>query len=363
MKKILMLGLCSLLLASCGEDDGNPGNDFDRTEMLQNFADNIIVPAYGDASLAATNLYAAVERFINDPTFTRFNELRGEYQSAYRTWQLVNLFEFGPADNTSLRANLNTFPVNTTNVDALIDAGSYDLDAIANISSKGFPAIDYLLYGIAATDPEILALYSTDPDASDYQNFLAAVASDILARTLAVEEAWVDGYAADFKSSTGNTIGSSIGLFLNAYIFHYERPFRTLKLGLPAGVFSLEGDVFPEEAEAYYSDYSLALLHANFEQLRRVFDGRDANGVDGIGIDDYLDGVGAGTLRSTIQDQFAAIDAALDDLTDPLTDQLETDRQTVIDVYGKIQVMVALLKADMASALSLQITYTDNDGD
>jgi hypothetical protein len=35
----------------------------------------------------------------------------------------------------------------------------------------------------------------------------------------------------------------------------------------------------------------------------------------------------------------------------------------MVDVYTEMQKLVRMLKVDMTSALSVTITYTDNDGD
>ena len=139
---------------------------------------------------------------------------------------------------------------------------------------------------------------------------------------------------------------------------HFENKFRTLKIGLPAGVFSIEEQSFPEEAEAYYSGISTALIKANFDQLEKTY-----LGATGVGIDDHLIGVDAASVNTEIKDQLNEIRSKLNLLTDPLSEQVVNDRPTVITVYNEIQKLVPTLKADMFSALSIQITYSDTDGD
>jgi hypothetical protein len=42
---------------------------------------------------------------------------------------------------------------------------------------------------------------------------------------------------------------------------------------------------------------------------------------------------------------------------------VNTEQSKVQDLYNEMQKMVVLLKVDLSSALSILITYQDNDGD
>ena len=44
-------------------------------------------------------------------------------------------------------------------------------------------------------------------------------------------------------------------------------------------------------------------------------------------------------------------------------DEVQNSNQKMIDAYGALQLVVGFLKVDMTSAMSITITYTDNDGD
>ena len=99
------------------------------------------------------------------------------------------------------------------------------------------------------------------------------------------------------------------------------------------------------------------------------------NGVDvsteaeGPSFKSYLDALGAkdsatGTLLSEIiNGQFTTIDSKLDLLSENFYQEVQTNNQAMKDVYTEMQKAVRLLKVDMTSAMSITITYTDNDGD
>ena len=83
----------------------------------------------------------------------------------------------------------------------------------------------------------------------------------------------------------------------------------------------------------------------------------------------YLDGLDAkdassGTLLSTIiNNQFSTINDKVDQLSPDFYNQIQTNNQAMVDVYTSMQTQVRYLKVDMTSAMSITITYTDNDGD
>ncbi|MCB0503218.1 MAG: imelysin family protein, partial [Bacteroidetes bacterium] len=253
MRNLLFTAIILLLITSC--DDGTPDTttDFDRTDLLINLSDNIILPALNGFKTSATLVTNQVTTFNTTPDQTNLTALRNAFEEAYLKWQAAAIYEIGPADNIAYHANINTFPADADHINSLIQAGSYNLDAINNYDAKGLAALDYLLYGLGASDNDIIAFFSTDPDKEKYKQFLSDVANDILAKTNFVYDAWIGGYDVTFKSNKGNNIGSSVSILTNAFMQHFENKFRTLKIGLPAGVFSIEEQSFPEEAEAYYS--------------------------------------------------------------------------------------------------------------
>ena len=62
-------------------------------------------------------------------------------------------------------------------------------------------------------------------------------------------------------------------------------------------------------------------------------------------------------------DQFATVNAQLDQLSQNFCEQIQSDNGKMISTYSAMQKLIRLLKVDMTSAMSVTITYTDNDGD
>jgi hypothetical protein len=112
------------------------------------------------------------------------------------------------------------------------------------------------------------------------------------------------------------------------------------------------------------------LAYAAHQASIDFFNGKGVvTGAEGPSLKSYLDALGAkdassGTsLSQLINSQFSAAAVKLNDLNENLYEQVLDDNQSMIDTYSELQKAVRMLKVDMTSAMSITITYTDNDGD
>lgn len=359
-----------LLVQSCkksGDNQSQSNNNastFDRQAMLTNFSTNIIIPAYTSFQTAAVNLDAAVSAFNTTPNAANLITLQSAFQATYKQWEAVSVFEIGPAATSALRVNVNTFPTDVTKINANITAGSYDPGAAANLSAKGLPAMDYLLFGVGTDNNIILSMYTTDGSATNRKAYLAKLSAELKTEATTVLSGW-STYKATFVNSTGIDVGSSTGQLINQLVYDYET-LKNFEIGIPAGVQSM-GTTFPTKVQAYYSKMSLQLTLLHLQAIQNLYLGKSAQG-DGQGLDDYLIKANAkytdGTLLNTvIQNQFAAANTKLQLLTDPLADNIRANPAAATAAYTELQKLTVLLKTDMTSALAVLITFGDNDGD
>ncbi|MHA6246800.1 imelysin family protein [Pontibacter sp. CAU 1760] len=358
---------CLLALAGCDSENGGSGpkSEFDRQAMLANYSTNLILPAYESLNTSTTALETAVGAFTASPSVANLTAARTAYQAAYKNWQQVSVYNFGPADEQLLRTNLNIYPTATAEIEANINAGTYDLQTASNLDTKGFPALDYLLYS-AATAEEVVARYTTGDKAANRKKYLEDVTSLIKQRTAAVYSGWTSGNFADtFQKSTGTAVGSAIGSLVNELNSDIDLTKRA-KIGIPSGRFTA-GSALPEKVEAYFSKTSLELLKQNIRAEKAIFMGQSASGANGLGLDDYLDHVGAsyngGQLSDAVEAQFDAALAAAEAIQGPLSEAVTTQPAAVTKAYDALQKLIVLTKTDMPAALGVTITYTDNDGD
>ncbi|RMH60905.1 MAG: hypothetical protein D6685_09855 [Bacteroidetes bacterium] len=370
VRSLVVGGLLALVVASCDSDPSGPeppGETFDRSEMLARYGQDLILPAYAALQQSVAALQTSASAFTAEPTVAGLEALRAQLKAARLAWQDANLFQFGPAESVTLRAALNTYPADVDRIEANVASGTYTLGTLDNRAAAGFPALDYLLHGLAATDEEVVAAYRDAPDAANRRAYLQDNVDFILNATEATAGEWAaDGgnYIGTFLSpeNAGTDVGSSLGMLINAFVLHYERFIRDGKIGIPAGVRSA-GVPRPTATEAYYAGYSAELALANVRAVRRLFLGNDRADAAGTGLDDNLRALGAGELADRIEAEMDEAIAALAALNDPLSVQIETDNDAVLAAFTALQDVIVLLKADMTSILGITITFQDNDGD
>ncbi|HEY0177635.1 MAG TPA: imelysin family protein, partial [Pedobacter sp.] len=277
-----------LLVQSCKKsgDSKSPdtGSSFDRQAMLTNLSTNIILPAYTSFQADASSLDAAVSAFNTTPNTTTLTALQSAFQLTYKQWQATSVFEIGPAATATLRVDVNTYPTDVNQINSNVNAGTYDPNVLANLSARGLPAIDYLLFGTGADNNAILLMYTTDSKAANRKAYLAKLSAELKTESTTVLNGW-SAYKTTFVNSTGIDVGSSTGQLINQLVYDYEI-LKNYEIGIPAGVQSM-GTTFPTKVQAYYSKMSLQLALLHLQAVQNIYLGKSAQG-DGQGLDDYL---------------------------------------------------------------------------
>ena len=357
-----------VLLTSCtngGVDDSS--SDFDRPAMLSNYGNNLIIPSYENLKSSVDELDAAADAFSSEPNASNLSELQDKLKEARLAWQDAAMYQFGPADMNVLRAVLNTYPANTDRVNSNIESGDYNLETLENRAAAGFPTLDYLLHGAGDSNEQIVLAYTTGQNASNRMAYLQDNVDYVKETIDATLNAWLPGsgnFLETFLSdnNAGTDVGSSLGMMINALVLHYERFMRDGKIGIPAGVRSA-GVPRPEATEAFYAGYSLELAIANLRAIKRFYQGTASTTGDGLGLEENLISLDAAGLANEIASEIDQAIAALEELNDPLSQQIDSNNDPVLTAFQELQDVVVLLKADMASALGVTITFQDNDGD
>lgn len=367
-KSWILLLFVSLSFFACDDDTPDvPDDNFDRTALLTNWADNIIIPGYTDIAQGSKSMVQAAEAFQADPQPQTLNDLRDAWWKVYLVWQRVSMFEIGKAEELGLRDNLNIYPVDTEGVLENISQGNYNLELPSQRDRQGFPAMDFLLYGIANGDAEILEAYTTGDNAEELGIYLIAVVTRIDELLDVVLADWTSGYRDEFIDNNGNSATASVDKLVNDYLFYYEKALRAGKVGIPAGVFS--GSPLSTHVELpYRAEGDQTLLLEALDYTQRFFNGKDyTSQQEGVSLKSYLNELDAqkdGTLLSElINAQFESARAKISQLESDFAKQIEMDNTKMLEAYDELQKNVVLLKVDMLQALNINIDYVDADGD
>jgi hypothetical protein len=361
-----------IFLFSCSEDNSTPASsdNYDRKELLSNLVNNIIIPAHQNFNNQLQLFESTVNSFNDDRSISNLEMIQDQFIVTYRAWQYIEMFNIGYAEEIYYASKMNIYPANTTRILENINSDNVDLDGNSNqFSAQGFPAIDYLLFGVAENNIQILDIYSIDNNSTfTYLNLLV---SKMIENTDAVIDYW-DTNRQDFINSTGNTSSSSLNMLANDFVYYYEKGLRANKIGIPAGVWSGE---IPQNVEAYYkSDISKILAIEGLQACINFFKGIHfgESQINGEGLYDYLaylddtnysDSSMFIGLQDDILDSFDNSMIKLEQLNNNFALQIETDNIKMLEAYDSIQQGVVRLKTNMLSILGISVDYYDADGD
>lgn len=338
----------SFTILSCKKDkDPENINDFDKAALLQNLADNVILPALNDFSVKINALESSYIVFNSNRNSTNLDDVREKWKAAYISWQSVKTFDFGPIRDNGFKGAIGTYPTDTVKINNNVTNGGYNLATAANVDAIGLPSLDFFLYRVNALNYFI----GNDP----YATYALDVIQKMKSETATVLSAW-NSYKSTFVSATGTETTSAFSLLINEFCRDYELA-KNSKLGIPLGKQSL-GIQLPEYLEARNSRISFELLRANISSLSNIY-----NGASGVGFDDYLVSLERSSLASSISSRFSSITTKIDSFSGTLEQEMGLNTVNLDDLYNLLQGQVVLIKTDMSSAFGVLITYQDNDGD
>lgn len=377
IKQLFFGTLFSCLILSCSSDSGGekPITDddgvpvtFNRGAMLENWADNIIIPAYSAFEQNLIVLRSNFEDFRSVPSESNLLKLREAWLQAYIGWQQVSIFEIGPAESLGLRLQVNTYPTDTALLEDHVMLGAYDLSLPANRDVKGFPALDYLINGLESTDAQIVERYSTDAKKEGYLQYMDDVLKDMADLIGKVRDEWSQGFRDNFVNNDGSSATASVDRFVNDFILYYEKFLRAGKMGIPLGVFT--GSPAPHTVEAYFSSTTAKVLFLEgIKTVQDFFNGKHyGSDLSGESLASYLRDLN--TLKNGEELDLlinAQLDLAREKVSslDDFRDEIENNNPPtdMLLAYDEVQRAVPMFKVDMVSAMSISIDFVDADGD
>lgn len=356
---LLMLLTSISIFQSCKKNITSQQDSFDRKAMLQNYADNLIKPAFTDLQTQTNALKTATDLFTNAPDETKLNTLKAAFDNAYSSFMYANAYNFGPAGEDGIKKGfveeIGTWPANTQIIEANIIANNTSLSDFKR-DNRGFNALDYLINNFKTSD------YLASPNRKLY---LQAVANKIKTEVDYVTNKWNGEYYNTFLNNTGTDVGSSTAQLYNEFVSSFEI-IKNYKLGLPMGKRAGQTNAEPLKVEALYNKQSLKYLKLNLTALNNIWLGKGKNGSDGVGFKNYLNNVAGGSdLVLKTEAQLKVIYSVLNDIpiNNSLESQISSNFSSLDKLYTELQKHTRYYKSDMSSLLGIAITFSSNDGD
>ena len=372
LKIFISISILSIFIISCSsspDDEQSIIPEFDRSAVLKNYADNIIIPRLNNFRSSVDYLRESVDAYVDSPDITTYTELHNSWLEAYINWQYVEMFNIGKAEEIMFFSKTNTYPVNEGRIQENINNEKTDLSNPNDWSCQGFPGLDYMIHGIADSENEIINQYIQNPLNGKY---LKVVINELNDNTDLVLNDW-NTYRNTFVNSVENTATSAFNMLTNDFVYYFEKGLRTNKIGIPSGVFS--NNPLSNKVESYYSskngieDVSRDLIENALNAVDLVFQGKSSNQSPvGPSFKTYLDfikanNVSADDIGSIVVNKIQTANPKILDLNKNFINQVENDNSKMLAAFDALQTIVVNLKTDMLSLFNVAVDYTDADGD
>jgi putative iron-regulated protein len=284
---------------------------FDR-QILRDFVTQVVVPSNNLFAKQASQLSASLNAFTQAPSAQTLASAQRAWVKARAAWEQTECFGFGPTTSLGYDGALDTWPVNETDLKALIKSGEpLTVSSVGKMkeTEKGFHVIEYFLFGqgksrkpndLAQRDLQYLQLLGTD---------FAKVATDLAA-------SWSKGVegktayqkvlatAGENGNTTYPTLQAGAQEMIQGMLDSLDEVANE-KLGKPLK------EKNPKLAESRFSLNTLTDIKSNLQGAQNVYLGSfpDAK-TSGKGLSAYIAQVNP-ALDSTVKQKFKAASESL----------------------------------------------------
>ncbi|MBD1998842.1 peptidase M75 [Leptolyngbya sp. FACHB-541] len=319
-----------------------PARQFRDRQIITDFVDQLIIPNYQLLTERSGNLATAIDAFVSNPDETTLEAARQAWLATRAPWEQSEAFAFGPAASLGLDAELDDWPLNEADVQAVLNSSDTltpeYIDGLQT-SQKGFHAIGFLLFGTESDK----SLQAFTPRELEYLGAIAPVFDQTANDLLSSWTEGVDGYPAyrsEFvnagESSSAYPTVQAAGEEIVQGIMGILDELGNVKIGeaLEAqNPFLLEGRF----AQSSLQDFQNNLLSAKNAYLGEF----PAAGTDGRSLSDFVVAVDP-SLDAQIRQQMETASTALAEIPAPIEQtlcdrsarpQIEAAQTSVIELF------------------------------
>ena len=362
MKKILAFTLLAipLLIWSCKKDDDDSTNTTtsnndqaaNRVLMMQSVTDNWLLPHLDTLVSASQELQTLANQYQSNPTESNLQLVKDQWLVVAKSWVSIECSNVGDAKYTFKYSYAYTYPIDTARINTFSE-DSVTEDIIANAPSNaiGLAAMEYLLF------EQELTAQNSKLQTKHYTDWLVGLTDAFYNNSVAIQDFWIDEYADSFRANEGSGTSEPISLIFNGMVSAIDY-LKTNELGEALGKTGYDPD--STQLRAFYSGYNKELYQAQFASIYDCYNRGDL-GFDWLISEmnlDYSD-----QLSKEVIEAFETTSADITSTPSNWNQGVIDQDQIYEDLYTDITTLIRLNKSDVASHLSLTITFSDSDGD
>jgi len=185
--------VAGLALVACDDSSSSNTTDgFDAKPVLVGVVDSVIVPTYQDLASASRALQATAAAIVDEgATPARIGAAQAAWKAARKPWERSEAFLFGPVEQGGIDPSLDSWPVDTIGVQAILDGSDPITTTLLEGQDgtvKGFHTIERILWG-------------SEPITGRRAQYLQAAAGALVVDADRLVAAWTGGTAAKFRDA------------------------------------------------------------------------------------------------------------------------------------------------------------------
>lgn len=338
----------AVVFAACSKDDSpitpQPATA-DVSAILTNIADNVIVATYSDLETRAAALAIAVATFTTTPNQENLDAARAAWRETRRPWEMSEGFLFGPVDTKGLDPALDSWPVNTIDLDAVLaDNKELTKDYIDGLEGtlKGFHTIEYLLFGTTSNK-------SVESFTAREFSYLQALAQSLHGTATQLVHSWTpqgDNFVLNLRNA-----GQQGSIYLSQKAAIQELGQSILGIADEVGNGKIN-DPFTQKdvtlEESRFSNNSKADFQDNIRSIKHVYTG-DYNKT-GSGLDDIVRSKDA-ALDTQIKAEIEAAIGAIEAIPGTFTTAIINERSAVEHAQKAVGTLQETIEKDLLPLL------------
>ncbi len=346
-------------------------DDTAQRAVMRDLANIVMLPWQGEIASSAATVKTTIAAFCDAPTEANLNAAQDAWRAARGPLKHAEMLKFGPVEDLRIGAAIDFWPVRPDTIEPAITSAPEPITAehVASLgtSSKGMPALEYLMFDPIGGNPAILvSLGGMDAVAVRRCAYARALGETFANDAAALEAAWspsggafVNQVANAGSGSTTFTSGqNAVGRVVNLLNASLQATNEN-KLGGPLGLNTGTSD--PLLVESRFSDHSIDDLVENLRGFEDVYFGRHGD-KSGQGLTVLVNARSA-AIDTAVKQALVEAQAAVSAIPPSLRLAVTAQPDAVKSAHTAIRALRIRLTTDVASVLGVSILLTDSDGD
>lgn len=351
----LTLSAAVLLLSNCKKDPvTQPDPEIPVSNLnevvLADLSANVAQATYNDLADKSNLLHNAILVFTTNSTDANLNTCRDLWRSTRAAWEQSEGFLFGPVSTDNIDPRIDTWPVNSTDLDSVLASPAVFTDTYIDgleDALRGFHPIEYLIFGDGGTKKAV------DVTARE-KEYLIALATNLKKLTVAVSESWSPtankNYSIEFtKAGSGSTvyltkraayeevINAIAGICDEVAGGKLDEPLKSPK---------------PEEVEeSPYSSNSVTDFTNNIISVQNIYLGKYKT--DGAGLEDIVRANNL-SLDKKIKDKLAAAINALGKINISVSEAVKNRPELITNAQAAINDLKDVIENELMPYIQAQ---------